>query len=588
MYLVNTKTLELEEFIEGEIPSYVILSHRWGREELNFEEVRKKRADETKRGYKKLIEASRVAAEYEVGYIWIDTCCIDKKSSAELSEAINSMFSWYKEARCCLAYLEDVSCARSSTDFRASFQNSVWFTRAWTLQELLAPVEVQFYNANWTSLGSRADLASEIMQSTRIPQDALKVKAAFRGYSVAARMSWASRRKATRTEDVAYSLLGIFDVNMPLLYGEGSKAYERLQEEIMRRSTDGSLLFWRSEDMSEHHSLLAKSPDVFTPNRRWLTVQRASRFRSSFTNAGLTADITLLPWNFNEYAAIVNMFADNTWQALILRRVDANGLMCKIGIIEFDIFDNLHRIRHGATRKLTILRSLSDLRSDATALLKHVHGFEIRVSESLPIKTLQPRQMDGSFPRWVTDDKHRSAQWVITDNPLVAQYSFKESSPAFVSFEYKFGIREVTSVWDIARQYFHLTPNFISLYVDVCFDFDLRPHVQVWQSPPPISGRQFHKASIEHPFGMVEWEKRYSEHRTPFPFKMATISDKTTGSISYVFRSEWNYPFQLRLPGVFAPSKDDKLWLSLVPPRRQSDPINDTDWWILTLTDKLD
>ena len=245
MRLINVETLGLEEFFEQNIPPYAILSHRWGAtsDELTYKEVVKNRIDETKRGFIKLVQACLVAKQYSVRHLWIDTCCIDKRSSAELSEAINSMYHWYKESKICLAYLEDVE---SGLGLEESFRRSVWFTRSWTLQELLAPRKVDFYDRSWIRIYNKKSDSELIQEITRIPSGLLARTpySSISYYLVAEKMAWASRRTATRPEDMAYSLMGIFDVNMPPLYGEGMKAFSRLLEEIARRTTDPSFLYW--------------------------------------------------------------------------------------------------------------------------------------------------------------------------------------------------------------------------------------------------------------------------------------------------------------------------------------------------------
>ena len=173
-------------------------------------------------------------------------CCIDKTSSAELSEAINSMFRWYEKAKVCYAYLSDVSGDANLKKDVSEFVGSRWFTRGWTLQELVAPKSVLFYSrryTGWHFLGTKEDLCDHISAVTGIDTDTL-YGAGLELASVARKMSWASHRETTRVEDTAYCLLGIFDVNMPLLYGEGKKAFLRLQEEILRSSYDYSLFAW--------------------------------------------------------------------------------------------------------------------------------------------------------------------------------------------------------------------------------------------------------------------------------------------------------------------------------------------------------
>ena len=186
---------------------------------------------------------------------------IDKSSSAELSEAINSMFKWYQEAEVCYAYLQDV-CDDSGSSTSMEVLNARWFTRGWTLQELIAPKKVEFYDRNWVPLGTKHSLASVITIVTNIPKEVLKDTALLYSTSIAARMSWAARRCCTRPEDIAYCLLGLFGVNMPLLYGEGSRSFLRLQEEIIKISDDQSIFAWTSSAQA-HMTALAEHPSNY-------------------------------------------------------------------------------------------------------------------------------------------------------------------------------------------------------------------------------------------------------------------------------------------------------------------------------------
>ena len=197
-------------------------------------------------------------------WAWIDTCCIDKTSSAELSEAINSMFNWYKASLVCAVYLADVT----DPDDLESFGKSAWFTRGWTLQELLAPRTVYFFTSDWQQIGVkyasllnfRARLTSKISEVTGVPPRVLQYHHNIHEVSVARRMSWAAHRTTSRTEDMAYCLHGIFDINMPLLYGEGNKAFRRLQVQIMDQNDDDSLFAWQglSQLESAEFGILAK------------------------------------------------------------------------------------------------------------------------------------------------------------------------------------------------------------------------------------------------------------------------------------------------------------------------------------------
>ncbi|KAI1792716.1 HET-domain-containing protein [Ganoderma leucocontextum] len=189
----------------------------------------------------KIRDACAVARANGFRLIWIDSCCIDKASSAELSEAINSMYAWYAGADVCYAYLVDVPPQDDHWVEGSRFRRSVWFTRGWTLQELIAPFEVIFLSQDWNVIGSKRDLVDLVEEITTISADALLRETSLDEFSVARRLSWASKRQTTRVEDQAYSLLGIFDIYMPTLYGEGERAFRRLQEEIMQRIPDQSL-----------------------------------------------------------------------------------------------------------------------------------------------------------------------------------------------------------------------------------------------------------------------------------------------------------------------------------------------------------
>ncbi|KAF2201152.1 hypothetical protein GQ43DRAFT_448996 [Delitschia confertaspora ATCC 74209] len=209
-----------------------------------------------------IISACQQARQDNLAYVWIDTCCIDKSSSAELSEAINSMWRYYERSAMCYAYLDDVdvfdplrgghgvsNASDGSSEELTSKQvdlidekdlaRSRWFTRGWTLQELIAPARVAFYIKGWNFVGYKATMGRKLERITGIGTEILMEHwPKLDTVSVARRMSWAAKRETTRVEDMAYCLLGIFDVNMPLLYGEGEKAFVRLQEEIMKDSDD--------------------------------------------------------------------------------------------------------------------------------------------------------------------------------------------------------------------------------------------------------------------------------------------------------------------------------------------------------------
>jgi len=300
MRLLSTKTFKLREFSQNRIPNYAILSHRWGEEEVTFQDLESQTFLDLK-GHKKLVGCCKTAAEDGYDWVWIDTCCIDKKSSAELSEAINSMYSWYAKSSVCYAYLEDLESSsilaamkstsdlmilRSINDLEdlksfnilkdleliseledstsiSCLENSKWFSRGWTLQELIAPRRVIFFNGRWKAFGSKQSLAGHISHITNIPLEILLGKSPL-STTIAERMSWASKRQTTREEDVAYCLMGLFDIHMPPIYGEGSeKAFLRLQEEILSHNSDQTLFIWSQKHEPYNLGLLATSPKAF-------------------------------------------------------------------------------------------------------------------------------------------------------------------------------------------------------------------------------------------------------------------------------------------------------------------------------------
>ena len=314
MHLLNSSTLKLSVFEGDRIPQYAILSHTWDDEELSFNDIQDENPERFA-GYAKIKAACLLAASDDLKWIWIDTCCIDKRSSAELSEAINSMYRWYKKYSVCYAYMSDLSLHMSHTSRTGSekpvkFQDSRWFSRGWTLQELLAPRSVLFYDKDWVEIGTEFSLSTEICSATGI----------FEGHlvgpfeaSIAQKMSWASKRRTTRIEDVAYCLMGLFDVNMALLYGEGAKAFRRLQEEILKTCSDESIFAWTNDDVHVA-GMLAVSPRDFQNSGNFIpmAVQLGNQssddiIRYSISNLGLSLQIHYLQ---RQHSAARHRFID--------------------------------------------------------------------------------------------------------------------------------------------------------------------------------------------------------------------------------------------------------------------------------------
>ncbi|KAF2650786.1 HET-domain-containing protein [Lophiostoma macrostomum CBS 122681] len=320
MWLLDVESLQLKEFQGSNIPEYAILSHTWGAEEVSFVEMKKPKYRETaerKEGFSKIKLCCLQAQKDGYKWAWVDSCCIDKRSSAELSEAINSMFAWYKLARRCYVYLSDVP---SEGDVVEMLRKSRWFTRGFTLQELLAPRQIVFFAQDWVAIGYKMslrgagsslsmdmvpeidklpciDFMDELSSITRIPESYLTGRRGLGQACIAQRMYWASYRETTRAEDRAYSLMGLFDISMPVLYGEGlDKAFTRLQHQIILQSPDQTFLAWYRSDETSYR-LLADSPDCFRNSGTVVRLEQnaldTGMRRSAFTMTNLGLGITL-------------------------------------------------------------------------------------------------------------------------------------------------------------------------------------------------------------------------------------------------------------------------------------------------------
>jgi hypothetical protein len=225
----------------GEVPAYAILSHTWGKDEVLFQDMEPgadMRKTVNKAGWRKIKFCATQVAVDGLEYFWVDTCSIDKRNAVELGAAINSMFRWYRNAARCYVYLSDVSKPDPGIDnqraWDEAFRKSRWFTRGWTLQELIAPRLVDFFSSEGRRLGSKLSLESEIQETTGIANNALRGDA-LTYFSIKERRFWAERRNTSVEEDKAYCLIGIFGVSMVPIYGEGrDRAFRRLEDEIQR------------------------------------------------------------------------------------------------------------------------------------------------------------------------------------------------------------------------------------------------------------------------------------------------------------------------------------------------------------------
>ncbi|KAI0401108.1 heterokaryon incompatibility protein-domain-containing protein [Xylaria palmicola] len=372
MRLLNVRTLCLEEFFEPFTPSYAILSHTWGSEEILYHDVAnasltmRERSDQEgitplphwghKKGASKVLSSAALARTKGLDYIWIDTCCIDKTSSAELSEAVNSMFRWYSRADVCLAYLVDFALPQpeDTQERLETLSQSRWFRRGWTLQELIAPETVELYDMGWNLIGARHELSRELHETTSIAMDVLRrgprdfmttprspAAETLRRYSVSEKMSWAADRQTTREEDIAYCLLGIFDINMPLLYGEGTKAFARLQKKVLKQTNDQSILVF---DRLHTDSILASSPSKFKTSVRVRPITGMDKRMSLVHNDKLSIDLFLCPVaeKSMQYLGILSCLVDGDSSYLARPAVVLNG---RDGELFFDSLYSIYLVR---------------------------------------------------------------------------------------------------------------------------------------------------------------------------------------------------------------------------------------------------
>lgn len=241
---------------------YAIFSHRWLREgEPTFQDIRHGR-ECGKDGFQKLSKFCEKARELEYRLAWSDTCCIDKTNNTELDEAIRSMFNWYRNADICIVHLADSSDSQQ-------MKNDVWFMRGWTLQELLAAVSIKFFGKDWepyTGLPNDKhdlQLMKDISTITSISVEDLQHFSPG-PTQIRKKMKWASKRTTTRVEDAAYSLIGIFDVSMPIAYGEGEWAFHRLMEVIIQKCDEWDMFAWAGPS-SSHSAAIPRSPRCYCP-----------------------------------------------------------------------------------------------------------------------------------------------------------------------------------------------------------------------------------------------------------------------------------------------------------------------------------
>jgi hypothetical protein len=392
MRLLNVKSYKVEK-VKKRV-EYAILSHRWHDSEITFQNINDdittaqlKDDQEQSPQWTKIRGACAQAEKDGWEWIWADSCCIDRSSSQELNQSINSMFKWYREARVCYVHLWDtVKPTTPGADLfewqrtdNVSPENTYvgkyaeWFTRGWTLQELIAPAAVEFYDTNWTYMGTRAGLATPISRITGIDRQYLAGKDTFKTATVATRLSWQAGRVTLEDEDIAYSLVGLMEVELPTMYTEGKQAFQRLQEEILKNNPDESIFAWTIPPgkslpthsrrwASDQWGLLAPTPECFA-NSRDITTNGPGYLKRAFGSIQKNPGGVKFPVPYKERnpASMRNSLIS---LALVLTFV---GIIPVIGY-------NVHKDRHRNEIRVT----LNCWRRDRDGRLKAVRIFLAR------------------------------------------------------------------------------------------------------------------------------------------------------------------------------------------------------------------
>jgi len=334
MRLLDARTFEFKQVSDPrKITKYAVLSHTWGDNEVVYSDLVSSLAKSQERPeFAKVRFTAQQALEDGYDYIWVDTCNIDKSSSAELSESINSMYKIYKNAQVCYIYLADLvelppagwtDDGEDDDAWTKAFVSARWFTRGWTLQELIAPRNSVFYTSDWRRIGTKRGLRQTIARHTGISTPIL-LGADFSRTLVAERMSWAAKRTTTREEDRAYCLLGLFDINMPLLYGEGERAFLRLQHEIIKKTNDRSIFLWTAKETSHtsFRNLFARSPAEFASFTQYNLYTNYGRFEVTQRGLEISAPLIEVPGSPGPEVFAVIVEAGDCFHCVRLRQLD--------------------------------------------------------------------------------------------------------------------------------------------------------------------------------------------------------------------------------------------------------------------------
>jgi hypothetical protein len=445
MRLINTQTGRFEEFIGLNIPGYAILSHTWEDGEVSYRDMINPQPS-TSQKHQKIEMTCQLARQANLDYAWIDTCCIDKSSSAELTEAINSMYRWYARATVCFVFLSDLG---EFDQLDLKLPHCRWFTRGWTLQELIAPGSIVFFDRAWQPRGTKADMVDSLSEITSVNVEVLRHETSLSALSVAQKMSWAAQRETTRVEDLAYCLLGVFNINMPLLYGEQERAFRRLQEEIIKSTPDLSIFAWklpqRRSDESELErrvfcGVLADRPAAFAGAQSFVKSLQYARREFSVTNIGVKTYVQILSQSIHgrrafRYVLPLDCRDRGKELGIILRKCGPDKFLRED---QCTILDSLAFCTPNAARERYLLTKLPDT-DPATALPRLEEGFSISQTRSNVLRIqLSPHiEIYDAWPWGRYDDEdqlffvHQETTWDSAMLRLIIDFQAKVGRRTF-------------------------------------------------------------------------------------------------------------------------------------------------------------
>ena len=397
MRLLNVTTWKLESFDHAScIPPYITVSHCWDKDEIVYDDMAGLDSATERASFSKFRNAGRIATSLGIPWIWIDTVCINRSSTTELTEAVNSSFRWFRDSNTCIVYLDDLTYEPTANeqDLEIALRRCRWMRRCWTLQELIAPPRVKFYDSEWRFIGSKKSLLHILSRITRVNEEVLEDANCLAEYAVGVRMSWAAHRLAHRIEDMAYSLIGIFDVSMPIIYGEGVRSFLRLQEEILKYIDDATLFAWQAYGSQMYRGLFASSPSEFS-HFTTLSTTKSSRLQGLVCTTSSGVIIESLFWIDNAHKAVIlgisvedTDLSTSKCMGVLLR--EWNGYFVRYSP---QTILKLHDLPFGTPAKLLVKR-------DITPRDSRVIGMDLASAESHYLHTM-PIHRNGSKSRMI-------------------------------------------------------------------------------------------------------------------------------------------------------------------------------------------